>query len=401
MATKPTSKIDWTKGNAAPASARTEPSPGKKTTGWTVNERPPFQFMNWLFYNINEWIDYLEDVTDSPAEGVALVDNAQSPYDAEVATRTIICDTTAGSVEIDLPDAATVNGSTFTIVKSSGDQNSVIVEPFGAQTINGLSASRTFTRQWAAFVLRAQNGNWVIVSKSNPDGFGLMPVGTIIPWVGGYFGDASNGSYTHVLGAGNTVAQVNTWLNDNHPYLRVCDGSAINDAVSPIWNAASRHLPNLTDDRFLMGDTVIGGIGGNNAMAHTHSVPSHFHGTGTLAVSSSGAHTHSVSGSTNTTGDHAHVRSQKTGEGNSSVNSAIGNGGVPDQQPNTGTAGSHSHSVSGTAASASHTHTNGDFTGSVGNTGGVNGDSAMTSGAASNDENRPKYLACMYLIRFK
>lgn len=59
---KPASKPDWTSANP---SVRTEPTGGKKNTGWDINERPAREFMNWLFFNIDEWIDYFEGVTDS------------------------------------------------------------------------------------------------------------------------------------------------------------------------------------------------------------------------------------------------------------------------------------------------------------------------------------------------
>lgn len=74
---KPTSKPDWTVGNPSFGTVTIEPSAGKKETGWTFAERPPFQTMNWLFYNINEWIDYFEDTTDD------LV-NLQGLYDAVI-----------------------------------------------------------------------------------------------------------------------------------------------------------------------------------------------------------------------------------------------------------------------------------------------------------------------------
>lgn len=58
---KPASKPDWTLTNPT---ERTEPTPSKKESGWAINERPAREFMNWLFYNITDWIIYLEEVTD-------------------------------------------------------------------------------------------------------------------------------------------------------------------------------------------------------------------------------------------------------------------------------------------------------------------------------------------------
>jgi hypothetical protein len=59
---KPSSKTLWTKTNPT---VRVEPSGSKKNTGWAPNERPPAEYFNWLEYIVNEWIEYLESVTDS------------------------------------------------------------------------------------------------------------------------------------------------------------------------------------------------------------------------------------------------------------------------------------------------------------------------------------------------
>lgn len=62
---KPTSKPEWTVGNPDFATITVEPSAAKKEQGWLPDERPPREFMNWLFNNLGEWVDYLEEVTDS------------------------------------------------------------------------------------------------------------------------------------------------------------------------------------------------------------------------------------------------------------------------------------------------------------------------------------------------
>ena len=61
---KPSSKPQWTVGNPDFGTITVEPSAGKKEAGWLPDERPPREFMNWLFFNIGEWIDYFEGVTD-------------------------------------------------------------------------------------------------------------------------------------------------------------------------------------------------------------------------------------------------------------------------------------------------------------------------------------------------
>jgi hypothetical protein len=107
------------------------------------------------------------------------------------------------------------------------------------------------------------NGAWVAAASA-----GAAPVGSILASCPGYFGNGSNGSYTRVLGTANTVAAVNTYINPYGWY--VCDGAAVNVSGSLIWNAASRYVPNLTDDRFTMGDTAAGSVGGANVNDHVH-----------------------------------------------------------------------------------------------------------------------------------
>ena len=119
-----------------------------------------------------------------------------------------------------------------------------------------------------------------------------VPVGAVVAFVGGYFTDGSNGGFTNVLG--NTAAAINAAVNTDGWY--VCNGAALNLSGSPIFDGASRYLPNLTDSRFLMGSTSAGTIGG--AVTHTHTtesftltineMPSHQHATN-LGASTSGS----------------------------------------------------------------------------------------------------------------
>ena len=112
--------------------------------------------------------------------------------------------------------------------------------------------------------LQVYDGGWADAVSEN----GGAVDGMIVAYCPGYFTDGSNGGFAVTGPAGNTVAEINTYLNASGWY--VCDGAAVNDGDSAIWSAAGRYLPNLTSDRFIMGDTAIGGIGGANTMAHTH-----------------------------------------------------------------------------------------------------------------------------------
>jgi len=239
------------------------------------------------------------------------------------------------------------------------------------------------------------SGSGVMTAPAQP------PIGSIVSYSPGYFTNGSNGGFTRVGPATNTVAGVNSYLPGN---WRVCDGSALNDPDSPIWVGASRFLPNLTDSRFLMGSTAAGTTGGANTVPHTHSVtsnvtvsaqptftvPDHYHGKGTLNITSSGAHTHTYS---TTTPQYitAGTAWTDTGTGYDSYTATMNSSGA-------------------------HTHPSSNFAGSVGSTGGANGDvdfaatrttnvalanAAVTSEAASDSENRPLHLTAFYIIRVK
>jgi len=163
------------------------------------------------------------------------------------------------------------------------------------------------------------------------DPIGAAPVGSIIAVVMGYFTDGSNGGYTRVLGASNDATGVNGYYNAKGWY--VCDGAAVNAALSPVWVGANRYVPKLTDDRFIMGDTAAGSVGGSNTMTHTHPL------------------------------DPPEV---ETGACSSTINAQAG---APPLW----------------VATSTHTHN-------------IN-IAEFNSGAASNAENRPAYLACIYIVR--
>ncbi len=180
------------------------------------------------------------------------------------------------------------------------------------------------------------------------------PIGTILAYMPGYFTDNANAGFTYQLVSANTVAAVNALLNDEGYY--VCNGAALNDSDSTIFNGAGRYLPNLTDDRFLMGDTVAGGTGGANSndISHTHTTAEH-----TLTTDEIPAHTHTydkpVSGST--------VLSVGLNYARVTVTSAQASGSA-------GGGSAHEHGDTGSAGSETL-------------------------------ENKPLYLSCYYIMRVK
>lgn len=125
--------------------------------------------------------------------------------------------------------------------------------------------------------------------------YGMVPLGSIIPWMGASFTNGSNGGASALSGAG-TIAGLKTYLSDG---WAVCDGTELPDN-SPLKRGGNIYTPQITDSRFLRGSTGIGTTGGSsttslgisNLPSHNHSVTVSSHNvTGSTPVASS-THTH-------------------------------------------------------------------------------------------------------------
>ena len=165
-----------------------------------------------------------------------------------------------------------------------------------------------------------------------PDGIGIVPVGTIVAWVPGYFTGITNLGYTpaSLLVSADTEAAAITYLDARG--WAVCNGGSTHgglpDPLSKIFNGVTGgKVPLLNDNRFLHGCTTVlsGGVsqGGLNVLTdHTHSVSitsgagsSHNHavsGRSGAVVATDGTtpttHNHTISGSTATKSvSHQHI----------------------------------------------------------------------------------------------
>lgn len=232
--------------------------------------------------------------------------------------------------------------ATFEAEPAGGDQGSIIDNKIRETRSEIRKRMDTLVSNWATDPdtptdLDLEDG--VILSEHvNVAASFKVPEGSILAWLPGYFDDNANGTFTPV-----EITLSNHW--------KECDGSALNDSNSTIFDGAGRYLPKLTDDRFLMGDASgnAGDIGGNNAMAHTHAA-------GTL-----GACVHLL-----TSGDYFYTRQETLTNWTTILRTTI---------PTTSTIDNITTNkvcqVLGTTA------------------------------AASNTENRPKYLACRYIMKVR
>lgn len=253
-----------------------------------------------------------------------------------------------GAGALDSQDGATLNDGDVAIVTASGSLYVYQLDAASgaAESIPDVIAPDT----------NAGDKRWVLqrVPQTN-----TVPVGTIVAWFGGYFADGDNGGFVDVLG--NDIDAANNILNADGWY--VCDGSEINIPGSAVYDGTGRHLPNLTDSRFLCGSNAAGATGGSNSTSHTHNVdiPGFESGAHTLTLSEIPAHTHNV-----------HALAYVWG-----VGTAADHGFKYDDTANWATSSS--------GGGGAHTHW-------------VNPPLTATGGP-STTENRPQFLKCLYVLK--
>jgi hypothetical protein len=60
MATKPTVRIPvWSS-----TGTKTDPGAGKEASGWSIAERPPAYWFNWILNAVGQWLGYFNNVID-------------------------------------------------------------------------------------------------------------------------------------------------------------------------------------------------------------------------------------------------------------------------------------------------------------------------------------------------
>lgn len=146
---KPTKTPEWADGGSA---VIVEPSGAKKLLGWVI-EKPPYQFFNWLFNNIYQWILWYNQgykpMTVVTAAGATVI-----PLGASV---DYAVDVTLGNQSFTLPTPATPadNGMTIGILRTDASVNTLT----WTGTISG-QVNPTIDNQYTRQSVIAHGGLW-------------------------------------------------------------------------------------------------------------------------------------------------------------------------------------------------------------------------------------------------
>ena len=194
------------------------------------------------------------------------------------------------------------------------------------------------------------------------------PIGSIIAWFPRLYSGLNTG-----IDVADRIQLPLNWCR--------CDGRDLTlDPLtkdSPLINAGYKRIPNLTDDRFIMGSSLLGSVGGTNDSSHTHTYK-HYHPLSFSSTTSvAGTHTHSYNNWPNESG---HTFEFEPGPG------ATWN--ATETGQTTGPSGAHSHTFSDNTI----TEGLGDVMDDASNP--VTSNTNMT-------ENRPRFLSVIFVMRVK
>lgn len=146
---KPTKYPEWADGGSA---VITEPSGAKKLLGWII-EKPPYQFFNWLFNLIYQWINWF----DQGYQPMTTVTAAGATVVALGSSKSYAADVTLGNQSFTLPVPANPadNGMEVSILRLDASVNTLT----WTGTVSG-QVNPTIDNQYTRQSIIAHAGAW-------------------------------------------------------------------------------------------------------------------------------------------------------------------------------------------------------------------------------------------------
>lgn len=140
---KPTKRPSWMTGLSGLTIV--EPTGGEKAAGWAADQRPPAEYMNWIFQNISDWIDYINT-------NAALIELSSTLYKAIVGTVAAGSPATHASLAAALADSAVVAGSRILILEDQTQAAQVVVSKANIELV--FASRKSFIKSAGTSCLR-------------------------------------------------------------------------------------------------------------------------------------------------------------------------------------------------------------------------------------------------------
>lgn len=185
---------------------------------------------------------YLKSVSEDAADSTdwngmvdslfSTVSTTTTPYTALDTDFTIMMNATAGNKQINLPTA--INGAskprkTYLIFKTDSTANTVTIDAFGGETING-SLTLVLSTQYAWTILRSDGSNWLATTSAGGGGGGTITGATNV-------GTAGVGIWLDVSGSTIRLKKVNAGSSK----ITITDDTGNNEVDVDIAEAQLTH----------------------------------------------------------------------------------------------------------------------------------------------------------------
>lgn len=151
--TKPNALPLWATGGMAQIVV---PSPAKILLGWII-EKPPFQFFNYLFNLIGQWIAW-HDQGYSNVQFVNLAVCVAGVFTLPLGSVEVYVDATAGPIKIQLPDVTDNDGMRVKVTKIDVSANVVTVSAIAGKAIDD-NQNQTTAQQFTSLDMTSFGGN--------------------------------------------------------------------------------------------------------------------------------------------------------------------------------------------------------------------------------------------------
>ena len=134
------------------------------TSAYTgVRKLPPQPTQRQIVDAVNALIDQTVQSSGPLSLNVKTITNAGSPYTVIATDQFLLADTSSGNVTFNLPAIATSDGRDLIAMKSTLDNNNVVLDANASETING-STTKTIQGQYSGLHIRCDASvGWLIV----------------------------------------------------------------------------------------------------------------------------------------------------------------------------------------------------------------------------------------------
>lgn len=102
-------------------------------------------------------------LADEERTNTVNLDSGDSPYTIIDGDHTLFCDTVGGSITINLPTALSKPGWQYQI-KKTGSVNTVILDPFGSETIEGVATYVLAAASIEGTIIKSDGANWWVMA---------------------------------------------------------------------------------------------------------------------------------------------------------------------------------------------------------------------------------------------